>query len=337
MDIGVIHTVTGDISPNQLGVTLMHEHVIVDYATNFARPSSDSSRCKVGGLSLEEQDELWDKPMCCEIAGFLRCYFNQNKDNMILDDVGAMADETKKLLKMGGKTIVECSSDPIGRNPTALAKVSASSGTQIVMGCGWYLERTHPKNMSELTVAHLANKMTQDISIGIDGVKAGLIGELGCSTNLSENEIKVLKAGVIAQKNTGAAITIHPGYSKESPVDVINILEKEGADLTRVVMGHIDRGILNIEDMKQLASRGVVLEFDQFGWGCSYTHALSYNITYPSDFERCKTIASLIQMGYGKQVVLAHDIAFKSRLTKFGGTGYDYLLRNCVPYLKQNC
>jgi phosphotriesterase-related protein len=47
------------------------------------------------------------------------------------------------------------------------------------------------------------------------------------------------------------------------------------------------------------------------------------------------SLPGLIDGGFGHQIVLAHDIAFKSRLTKFGGDGYDYLVRNCVPYMKQ--
>jgi len=42
-------------------------------------------------------------------------------------------------------------------------------------------------------------------------VKAGIIGELGCTSNLTPNEEKVLRAGARAQKITGAAISIHPG------------------------------------------------------------------------------------------------------------------------------
>lgn len=99
-------------------------------------------------------------------------------------------------------------------------------------------------------------------------MKAGIIGELGCTTNITPNEEKVLKAGARAQRITGASISIHPGsdasvptltlpgYSKESPFTVINILEREGADLSRVIIGHIDRGILELDDMITLAKRG---------------------------------------------------------------------------------
>jgi hypothetical protein len=66
---GYVQTVCGKISPSEVGVTLCHEHLFVDYASNFARPTEGSSRCGVGGLSMEELDELWEKPMTHEIAG----------------------------------------------------------------------------------------------------------------------------------------------------------------------------------------------------------------------------------------------------------------------------
>jgi phosphotriesterase-related protein len=148
------------------------------------------------------------------------------------------------------------------------------------MGCGWYLDRVHPKEMENWTVEDLTDIIVKDITEGIDGgtsdylvesyflVKAGIIGELGCTTNITPNEVKVLKAAARAQKITGASISIHPGngcmelglkalgYSKESPVTVLDTLEAEGADLTRVIIGHIDRGILDVDDMINLAKRG---------------------------------------------------------------------------------
>lgn len=92
------------------------------------------------------------------------------------------------------------------------------------------------------------------------------------------------------------------GYSKHSPAQVLDILEAEGAALNRVIMGHVDRGLLDIEEMLRIAKRGCVLEFDQFGWGSSFTHALSYGIDYPSDFVRCAMIKQLVDAGFGNQV-----------------------------------
>eukprot|EP01127_Copromyxa_protea_P001062 TRINITY_DN109_c0_g5_i3.p1 TRINITY_DN109_c0_g5~~TRINITY_DN109_c0_g5_i3.p1 ORF type:complete len:317 (-),score=74.21 TRINITY_DN109_c0_g5_i3:234-1184(-) len=299
---------------------MMHEHVIVDYATNFGKPSLDSNRVNLGCCSLQEQEILWEKPLTVEDAGYIRCYFNQNRDNMVLSDIPSAVRETSRFKSLGGSTIVECSLDSIGRNPSALKEVSTKTGINIVMGCGWYLDRVHPKEMNSLSVEDLTEKLVKDITEGVDGVKAGIIGELGCTTDITPNEEKVLQAGARAQKITGASISIHPGYSKESPFKILDILEKAGANLSRVIMGHVDRGILDYVDLVSLAQRGCVLEFDQFGWGCSFNHALAHHITYPSDFDRCKTIKRLIDAGFGKHIVVSHDIAFKTRYTTFGGT-----------------
>ncbi|XP_078597505.1 N-acetyltaurine hydrolase-like isoform X3 [Branchiostoma floridae x Branchiostoma japonicum] len=270
---GKVLTVTGPVSPDSIGKTLMHEHIIVDYAKNFGPPIGDSSRARVGGLSLDEQRQLWEEPLSIKNVGHCRGYFNQNKDNMVLDNEQMMVNELEVYKKFGGGTI--------------------------------------------------------------GGVHAGILGELGCSTVLAQNEVKVLQAAAVTQQETGVAISIHPGYSKESPVEVAGMLRSEGADLSRVVISHVDRGILTVPDMISLARQGCVLEFDQFGWGCSFTHALQHGIDYPSDFVRCQMIRELRDAGFIKQVVLSHDIAFKSRLTQYGGEGYSYLLKNIVPYMLQ--
>mmetsp|Transcript_18981 Transcript_18981/g.26377 ORF Transcript_18981/g.26377 Transcript_18981/m.26377 type:complete len:125 (+) Transcript_18981:513-887(+) len=100
-------------------------------------------------------------------------------------------------------------------------------------------------------------------------------------------------------------------------------------------MGHVDRGILKMEDYRRIADTGCVLEFDQFGWGCSYQHALNYGITYPSDFDRCHQIKELADLGYQEQIVAGHDIAFKIRLSKFGGHSYDYAWKYVTQYMKK--
>ena len=42
-------------------------------------------------------------------------------------------------------------------------------------------------------------------------------------------------------------------------------MEKAGADLSRLVIGHLDRTLFSIKEMIELAETGCVLEFDLFG------------------------------------------------------------------------
>ncbi|XP_070559609.1 N-acetyltaurine hydrolase-like [Ptychodera flava] len=331
---GKIQTVLGLIEPESLGVTLMHEHLIVDYAQNFGVPTQESSKSTIGGLTLQEQQHLWHQPLSMQNIGHIRRYFTQNKDNMILNDIHTMCEEAARFKARGGGSIVELTIDGISRNPTALKKISEITGLNVIMGTGFYLDRVHPPDMNHRTVEVIADKFISEIYEGVEGgICAGIIGELGCTTKLTDNEYKVLKAAAVAQKETGVPISIHPGYSVESPFVVLNALKSEGADLSRVVMGHVDRGLLSVQNMIELAKMGCVLEFDQYGWGCSMYHALLHGIDYPSDFTRCQMIRELKNYGFLKQVIISHDIALKTRLAKYGGEGFEYIHKNMVPYM----
>lgn len=393
---GVVRTVTGDVDPSELGVTLMHEHMIVDYASNFGPPEEGTSRAELGLLSADDRKAMWEAPMSAGIAGHCRCYFSSNRDNMVLDDVDAIVEEAGRFKAIGGSSVVECTIEGIGRNPAALRAVAEGSGLNVIMGTGFYLARVHPPGTAERTVDDFADMFVREIRDGVEveapsggtmRIKAGIIGELGCTTELQPAELKILQGAAAAQKVTGATISIHPGYSAEAPSEILDVLEKAGADLARVVMGHVDRGILTFDDMLAVVERGTTVEFDQFGWDHSFAHALAYGIDYPSDYERCKTIKRLIAAGHGErvsavahvaavhhqlrrvrggrealhttthiashlcpalhcyrapsrptvsrcwQIVVSHDLAFKTRLARFGGTSYDYINRSIVPYM----
>ena len=72
--------------------------------------------------------------------------------------------------KVGGDSIVECSSHGIRTNNHELHLfiMSLVSQINIIFGTGYYLARTHPKNMNELTIDQLTQQFINDITIGID-------------------------------------------------------------------------------------------------------------------------------------------------------------------------
>ena len=105
---------------------------------------------------------------------------------------------------------------------------------------------------------------------------------------------------------TNSMLFFFSGYKVESPAEILDVLEAAGADLSRVVMSHVDRGILSTDDILRLVKRGCTVLFDQFGWPLSFMHALSHNIDYPSDFVRCKMISELKSHGFLNQVSV-HD------------------------------
>ena len=62
----------------------------------------------------------------------------------------------------------------------------------------------------------------EEVTEGIDGtdIKAGLIGEIGCSWPLTQNERKVLRAAARAQTRCGCALMVHPGRNVRAPMEV---------------------------------------------------------------------------------------------------------------------
>ena len=237
--------------------------------------------------------------------------------------------------KAGGRTIVDATTIGIGRDPLALARIARATGLNIVMGAGYYVDAVHPQEMDELTDTDIANQMVEEITVGVGdtGVKAGIIGELGCSWPLTENERKVLRAGAQAQRRTGVAVLIHPGRDHQAPFEILDVLAAAGADLGRVIMGHLDRTISDVGVLMDLAQSGCYLEYDLFGYESSF-YPLS-DFAMPNDAQRMDFIQLLIDEGYTDRVVIAHDICSKHRLAKYGGHGYNHILQNIVPRMRR--
>jgi phosphotriesterase-related protein len=113
----------------------------------------------------------------------------------------------------------------------------------------------------------------------------------------------------------------------------VDFIRKEGADLERTIMCHIERTIADPGVLLELAATGVRLEYDLFGLETSY---YPYNPAFdmPNDGERMRQILFLIERGHLAQLLMSHDIAYKHCLTRWGGFGYHHLLVNVIPRLR---
>lgn len=69
---------------------------------------------------------------------------------------------------------------------------------------------------------------------------------------------------------TGAPLIIHPGRNEPAPFEILDVLAAAGADLSRTVMSHLDRTIVDDQKLLELAKRGCYLEYDLFGIECSH-------------------------------------------------------------------
>ena len=320
---GMVQTVLGPVSPETLGATMTHEHLLIDFTYMFAPPEGAGQRAR----SFE--------PISMENLGWINYDWTRHYDNLLLTDVETAIEEAELYRQLGGGTVVDVTTIGIGRDPTGIARVARATGLNVVMGAGYYVDAVHPDEMSNLSEADIAQQIADEVLTGVGdtGVKAGIIGEIGCTWPLADSERKVLRAAAAAQRETGAPILIHPGRNEGAPREILDILAEAGADVGRVVMGHLDRTISDVAVLLDVASSGCYLEYDLFGWEVSY-YPLS-DLEMPNDAGRMEFIERLVAEGYGAKVVVAHDICTKHRLVKYGGHGIGHILENIVPRLRQ--
>ena len=320
---GLVQTVLGPVSPSELGPTMTHEHLLIDFLCMFNPPPEATALARA------------QEPITLENLGWVRYNSFSNRDNLLLGDEETAIEEASLYKRAGGGTIVDATTIGIGRDPLGLARIARATGLNVVMGAGYYVDAVHPEGMDTLAEPDIAAQIVADITQGVGdtGVRAGIIGEIGCTWPLTANERKVLRAAASAQRETGAAILIHPGRNEAAPREILDELAEAGADIGRTIMGHLDRTVANFDTLMELASSGCYLEWDLFGNESSY-YPLS-DISMPSDAQRIDVIAKMVAEGYGERIVVAHDVCTKHRLVRYGGHGYGHIVENIVPRMRQ--
>ncbi len=317
-------TVLGPVDAETMGVTLPHEHLLIDFAVMFREPSSASEK----GLAYQ--------PVSLSNVGWVRQHFNANLDNLRLLDEETAQDEIMLFRRAGGQTVVDPTNVSLSRDPLALARISRATDLNIVMGTGYYVAAAHPADMDGRSEESIVDEIVRELTVGVGdtGVRAGLIGEIGNTWPWTDNEKKVVRAAVEAQRRTGAPLMIHPGRDEQAPMQLVELIAKQGGDLRRTVMCHIERTIADERHLDDLAATGIWLEYDLFGLENSY-YPYNPDFDMPNDGGRMAQILRLMARGHVSQILMSHDIAYKSSLTKYGGYGYHHLLVNVVPRLRR--
>ncbi len=160
-------------------------------------------------------------------------------------------------------------------------------------------------------------------------IRAGVIGEIGTSTELHPQEENVLRAAAIAHRQTGVPVAVHLDQNGREGQRVIDLLTTGGVPPDRIVIGHLDqRPEPDPAYLIALAQSGVFLGFDTFGTTFAYD---SVRLDDPSDTQRIALLAQVADAGYADRCVLSHDVGCKSMLRRYGGGGYSHLLTDLRP------
>lgn len=289
--IGKALSVTGPVEPAMLGRVMMHEH-----------------------LHSDNYDWVKDAPLEEETPT------SPERRQFLLDDAVPLLREARETHGLGA--YCDVTMPPWRAWPDVYADVSRASGVAIIMATGYYREielgqywaKTPERQIwsfvRQSSVEQLTEMCIREITEGIHGtgIRAGVV-KLGTSQpEMSANEIKTFKAGARAQRETGVHITTHctKGGAESSQ---LALLEKEGVDLRRVVIGHMG-WLLTFKE-------GRTLMLDWMERGANFLPT-NLDVTKPEDWRSfVEGVHEVFQAGHGDKLVLGLDSGYCSESGNF--------------------
>ena len=285
-----VQTVLGPIAPDDLGFTLPHEHT---------------------------QIALWHIPGRWD-------YWQLTRDESVI------LEELARYRAAGGSGLVDVTLPGVGRDPAWLRRIAEASGLHLVMGCGWYRTAYYPPEarIDRRSVDDLADELVREVEEGVadSGIRPGVIGEIGTDKPwVSPAEERVHRAAARAARRTGLAITTH-GVLSDVGLAQLRILEEEGADPTRVVVGHADSYPV-LDHQLAIVGRGASVEFDFIG--------MPWPRERQAETRTVELACELLARGHAERILLSQDVCNDDQLERNGGNGYTYLTDTFLPRLRE--
>ncbi len=208
--VDFIMTVKGPIAPSEMGTTLVHEHLLVDFI------GADSTGY-----------HRWDKD---EVVEIVTPYLTEIQN-----------------LKVN--TLIECTPAYVGRDPLLLQKLSEKTGLHLITNTGYYgagNNRFLPQAFYEMSAKELAALWIEEYENGIEGsgVRPGFI-KIAVNDNdtLSKEHVKIITAAALTHMQTGLVIASHTGPDKPA-FEQIKVLQSYGIDPSTFIWVHAQRGTL---------------------------------------------------------------------------------------------
>jgi phosphotriesterase-related protein len=263
----VVESVTGPISVEQLGKTLIHEHFVFGY------PGFQGD-VTLGGFNEKEALET-------AIAA------------------------AKQMMSFGIQTVVDPTPNECGRNPLFLKKVSEATGLQIICATGYYYEGEGAPPYFKLRQGlgtaeeEIYEMFKVEITEGIagTGIKPGIIKLASSKDEITEYEKMFFRAAARVHQETGIVILTHTQEGTMGPEQAQMLIEL-GVDPSKIIIGHMC-GNTNHAYHKEVLGQGVRIGFDRFG--------IQVLVGAPFDQERINTLVTLLNEGYEDQILLSHD------------------------------
>lgn len=220
-----IMTVNGKLAVEDMGKTLIHEHIV----TNFG------------------STEYPNQP-----------FKNEQK---VIEIVLPYLQHLKSL---GFKTLFECTPSHIGKNVGLLQELSKRSGLHIVTNTGYYAavdKKYLPEHVYTESSELLAERWLTEWQKGISdtGVYPGFI-KLGVGKGtLDSIEQKIVKGGFMVSKKTGMALAIHTGNGA-SIKSQYELAMENNFNVNKLIWTHAQNG--TDEERISMAQKGIWISLD---------------------------------------------------------------------------
>lgn len=228
---GNFNTVTGPMSIDSMGLTLIHEHMLVDF---------------IGADSISP--DRW------------------NRDSVIIRVLPYLLE----VKKYGVKTILDCTPSYLAKDPSLLKSLSEKSGIQILTNTGFYGAvggKYLPDFVQTESAEQLADRWVAEFEIGMKGtgIKPGFIKiSVNEADTLSPIDQKLVKAAGITHQKTGLTIASHTG-TWNTAIQEVRILQEMGVEPSEFVWVHAQNEP-DFENYKVAAEMGVWISLDGIGW-----------------------------------------------------------------------
>jgi predicted metal-dependent phosphotriesterase family hydrolase len=225
-----VMTVNGPIAPEKMGLTLTHEHVLVDF---------------IGANNISPGR-----------------YNRQKVFETILPYL-------KAIRAKGCKTLVECTPAYLGRDVQLLQELSKGSDLHIITNTGWYgasREKFIPSMIGQLSPQQIADIWISEAREGIDGtgIKPGFMKIAVDDVPFSDNISRILEAAAITYKATGLPIGVHTSNGGAPAKQEMKIFQSKNVPLESWIWIHAQ----NEKDISihlEAAKKGAWISFDNVG------------------------------------------------------------------------
>ena len=209
-DQDMVMTVGGPVASNELGMTLTHEHLLVDF---------------IGA----------------ENSG----YHRWNRDSVAERVIPFL----EALRESGFQSFVECTPVYLGRDPLLLKMISEKTGMHIITNTGYYGARNNmfiPDEVLKQSVEEISATWINEFESGIEGtgIRPGFI-KIGVDRDdtLSAEHRKLIHAAALTHKKTGLVIASHTG--PDAPAfEQIKVIKSYGIDPSAFIWVHAQHGSL---------------------------------------------------------------------------------------------